>query len=75
MNVNSWSKVLPHQDVINLDVVFLTWACHVLLLDGLSGPRMFVSTRLLKIANSRSLRPLSFISTLQDARLLSLETG
>ena len=26
---------------------------------------MFVSTRLLKVANSRSLRPLSFVSTLQ----------
>ena len=27
---------------------------------------MFVSTRLLKVANSRSLRPLSFVSTLQQ---------
>ena len=27
---------------------------------------MFVSTRLLKVANTRSLRPLSFVSTLQS---------
>ena len=30
---------------------------------------MFVSTRLLKVANSRSLRPLSFVSTLQKGHM------
>ena len=44
---------------------YLSGLCHVYLLDGLSGPRVIVRTRLLKIANSRGLRPLLFVSTLQ----------
>ena len=32
---------------------FLSGLCHVHLLDGLWGPRVFVSTRSLKVANSR----------------------
>ena len=53
---------------------FWSGLCKVLSLDGLWGQRVFLSTRLLKVANSRSLRPLSFVSILQDAWLLSLVT-
>ena len=34
-------------------------------MDSLLGPRVFVISRLLKVANSRSLRHLLFVSTLQ----------
>ena len=39
--------------------------CVVHLLDSLRGPRVFASSWLLKIANSWSLGPLSFVSSLQ----------
>ena len=65
MDTNSWLELLPHQDVVNLVVMLPVWASglyHVHLLGELWGPRVFVSTRLLKVANSESLRPLSFVS-------------
>ena len=44
---------------------FPSGLCHVHLLESLYEPKVYVSTKLLKVAYSRSLRPLSFLSTLQ----------
>ena len=41
------------------------WLCHVHLLDALWWPNVFANTRSLKVANSRSLSYLSFVSSLQ----------
>ena len=65
MNVNS--EVLSHQDVINLVVVFPIWAVPCPSSGWFVRTKGVVSRRLLKVANSGSLRPLSFVSTLQDA--------
>ena len=71
MDVNSNLKALLHQDVINLvvvfqlDVVFPVWAVPCTSSGWFVRTKGVCSTRSLKVANSRSLRPLSFVSTLQ----------
>ena len=64
-NVHSWSEALPHQNVINLVVVLSIWAMPCPSSDALWWPNMFANTRSSKVANSRSLGPLSFVSSLQ----------
>ena len=53
--------ILKHFRVVKLVVML----CHVYLLEGCNGLGVFVRARLLTIANSRILRPLSFVLALQ----------
>ena len=55
---------LSHQDVVNLVVMLPAWAMLCLPSGWFRGPVVFVSIRMLKVAKSRSLRPLSFVSEL-----------
>ena len=59
IDVNSWSEAFLHQYVINLVVVFPIWSvpCPSSGWFVRAILRVFVSTRLLKVANSRNLRP------------------
>ena len=53
MDVNSRTKVLPHQNVFNYSIwlwCYTSWLSHVQVLDAFWRPRVFVSNRLLRVA-------------------------
>ena len=63
------SEVLPHEHVLNLVLVLSIW-----LMPGPSSgcfvmTKVFTNTRSLKVANSRSLSTLSFVSSQKDLQM------
>ena len=64
MDVNFWLKSFPQQDVVSQVVMLPVWAVPCLPSGWFGWLRVFVSTRLLQVAYSKSVR-LSLVSALQ----------